>query len=155
MKPTYSYELAQRSLANYKKILELQNNGDKVYATVSLISSMLFIIAMPNDWGMLACLEQGKINTFVRESSFPNEVKKFLNDKKFLVALRNSVVHGDINIIVDESKNSICGVSFNIEINNKIEELQFFEEHLYEFLKHLTELLKIYTANFRPGIINI
>lgn len=165
MRPDYYYQLAQRALKNHSQIEKIQNkksiDDDEGYATVSLISAMLFVIVMSNDWKMFDDLDGGKLYTYFDTSGFPNEVTKYCRNldefKNFITNLRNAVAHGDITLYADD-KDFLIGVGFTFEYekNGRKETptIKFFEEDLKNFLVHLTNLFEKY-SNGRAPVENL
>lgn len=161
MRPDYCFQLAQRALKNHSQIEKIQNkevvDDGEGYATVALISAMLFVIVMSNDWKMFDDLGNGNLYTYFDTSGFPNEVKKYCTNldefKNFITNLRNAVAHGDITLYADD-KDFLIGVGFTFEYekNGRKETptIKFFEADLRQFLDHLTNLFERHSNRQAP-----
>lgn len=161
MRPDYCFQLAQRALKNHSQIEKIQNkevvDDGEGYATVALISATVFVIVMPNEWKMFDDLGNGNLYTYFDTSGFPNEVKKYctnLNEfKKFMTNLRNAVTHGDISLLSDKT-GLLVGVRFiykhQVEGVDKVDDIDFFEADLRQFLDHLTNLLERHSNRQAP-----
>ena len=144
MKPNCAGELAMRAMKNHTIILKKEDNGEDAYASVALISSMLFTVISLNEEGLCECIEKSKSASAMicNYKHFPSKMYDYLGSPKkfsyFIRDIRNSIAHNNFGMVyTDDYK--IVGMYF-FPKKDEDNYIYFNEKELKTILERLVNI---------------